>query len=122
MLQDGPDLDLYKNPLTLLRLGNWLIECCAESEDKNLLPMVLASLDETADTYLVAGLAPRYPRGIDTLESSRPVLNNFSVAFQHIANETGAKVRIDNFESSIIEIKKEDLSPFLEKLTLSGLL
>lgn len=122
VLQDGPDLDLYKNPLTLLRLGNWLIECCAESEDKNLLPMVLASLDEKADTYLVAGLAPRYPRGIDTLESSRPVLNNFSVAFQHIANETGAKVRIDNFESSIIEIKREDLSPFLEKLTLSGLL
>lgn len=44
------------------------------------------------------------------------------MAFQQITAETDAKVRIDNFESSIIEIRREDLSPFLEKLTLSGLL
>ncbi|CCD23293.1 DNA replication initiation factor CDC45 NDAI_0B02580 [Naumovozyma dairenensis CBS 421] len=122
VLQDGPDLELYRNPLTLLRLGNWLIECCAESEDKQLLPMVLASLDESTDTYLVAGLSPRYPRGLDTINTRKPILNNFSMAFQQITAETGAKVKIDNFESSIIEIRKDDLSPFLEKLTLSGLL
>ncbi|EJS42738.1 cdc45p [Saccharomyces arboricola H-6] len=122
VLQDGPDLDLYRNPLTLLRLGNWLIECCAESEDKQLLPMVLASVDENTDTYLVAGLTPRYPRGLDTMHTKKPILNNFSMAFQQITAETDAKVRIDNFESSIIEIRREDLSPFLEKLTLSGLL
>ncbi|CAI4046042.1 DNA replication initiation factor CDC45 SKDI_12G1530 [Saccharomyces kudriavzevii IFO 1802] len=122
VLQDGPDLDLYRNPLTLLRLGNWLIECCAESEDKQLLPMVLASIDEGTDTYLVAGLTPRYPRGLDTIHTKKPILNNFSMAFQQITAETDAKVRIDNFESSIIEIRREDLSPFLEKLTLSGLL
>lgn len=122
VLQDGPDLDLYKNPLTLLRLGNWLIECCAELEDKQLLPMVLASLDESTDTYLVAGLSPRYPRGLDSLQARKPILNNFSMAFQQITAQTGAKLKIDNFESSIIEIHREDLSPFLEKLTLSGLL
>lgn len=122
VLQDGPDLDLYRNPLTLLRLGNWLIECCAESEDKQLLPLVLASLNENTDTYLVAGLPPRYPRGLDTLQAKKHILNNFSMAFQHITAQTGARVRIDNFESSIIEIRREDLSPFLEKLTLSGLL
>ncbi|CUS25029.1 LAQU0S25e00298g1_1 [Lachancea quebecensis] len=121
-LQDGPDLDLYRNPLTLLRLGNWIIECCAEAEDRQLLPLVLASLDALTETYLVAGMAPRYPRGMDKLEAYKPILNNFHAAFQYIAAETGAKVRIDNFESSIIEIKKEDLSPFLEKLTFSGLL
>ncbi|KAM3160972.1 Cell division control protein 45 [Lachancea thermotolerans] len=121
-LQDGPDLDLYRNPLTLLRLGNWIVECCAEAEDRQLLPLVLASLDVATETYLVAGMAPRYPRGMDKLEAYKPILNNFHAAFQYIAAETGAKVRIDNFESSIIEIKKEDLSPFLEKLTLSGLL
>ncbi|KTB00334.1 Cell division control protein 45 [Nakaseomyces glabratus] len=122
VLREGPDLDLYRNPLTLLRLGNWLMECCAESEDKQLLPMVLASLDEATDTYLVAGLAPRYPRGLDMLQNRKPILNNFSMAFQQITAQTGAKVKIDNFESSIIEIKKADLSPFLEKLTLSGLI
>lgn len=121
VLQDGPDLVLYQNPLTLLRLGNWLIECCAESEDKQLLPMVLASLNEQTDTYLVAGLSPRYPRGLDTVNTKKPILNNFSMAFQQITTQTGAKVKIDNFESSIIEVSKDDLSPFLERLTLSGL-
>ncbi|AAS54560.1 AGR071Cp [Eremothecium gossypii ATCC 10895] len=122
VLQDGPYLSLYRNPLTLLRLGNWIIEYCAESDSKHLLPMVLAALDESTDTYIVAGMAPRYPRGMDNLQSSDLLLNNFSVSFQHIARETGAKVRIDNFESSIIEIRKDDLQPFLERLTLSGLL
>ena len=122
VLQDGPDLSIYQNPLTLLRLGNWLIECCAEAEDKQLLPMVLACLDEDTDTYLVAGLSPRYPRGLDNLKKKEPILNNFSMAFQQITAQTGAKVKIDNFESSIIEIRKDDLSPFLERLTLSGLL
>ncbi|KAG0659840.1 DNA replication initiation factor cdc45 [Maudiozyma exigua] len=122
VLQDGPDLSIYQNPLTLLRLGNWLIECCAEAEDKQLLPMVLACLDEDTDTYLVAGLSPRYPRGLDNLKKKEPILNNFSIAFQQITAQTGAKVKIDNFESSIIQIRKDDLSPFLERLTLSGLL
>ncbi|SCU90233.1 LADA_0F02674g1_1 [Lachancea dasiensis] len=122
VLQDGPDLELYRNPLTLMRLGNWILECCAESDDRQLLPLVLGSLDSSTEKYLVAGMAPRYPRGMDKLEASKPLLNNFSVAFQQIAAETGAKVRIDNFESSIIEIQRDDLSPFLEKLTLSGLL
>ena len=122
VLRDDPNLSLYQNPLTLMRLGNWLIECCAEAEDKQLLPMVLAALNETTDTYLVAGLTPRYPRGLDTALTKKPVMNHFSMAFQQITAQTGAKVKIDNFESSIIEIKRDDLSPFLEKLTLSGLL
>ncbi|EDO17718.1 hypothetical protein Kpol_1033p22 [Vanderwaltozyma polyspora DSM 70294] len=122
VLQDGPDLDLFTNPLTLLRLGNWLIECCAELEDKQLLPMVIASLNESTDTYLVAGLSPRYPRGLDNLMAKKPILNNFAMAFQQITAQTGAKLKIDNFETTIIEVHREDLSPFLEKLTLSGLL
>lgn len=122
VLQEGPDLYLYKNPLTLLRLGNWLIECCAEAESNQLLPLVLASLNAEADTYLVAGLPPRYPRGLDSMQAKEPILNNFSIAFQQITAQTAAKVKIDNFDSSIIEIRRDDLSPFLEKLTLSGLL
>ncbi|QEU62288.1 Cdc45 [Kluyveromyces lactis] len=123
VLQDGPDLHLYRNPLTLLRLGSWLIEYYAENDEKQLLPLVLATLDETSDTYLCAGIAPRYPRGLDILQQQQQkTLNNFTVAFQQIAAETGAKVRIDNFETSIIEIRKDDLQPFLERLTLSGLI
>ncbi|KAH3677648.1 hypothetical protein WICMUC_001751 [Wickerhamomyces mucosus] len=125
VLKDLPDIEMFKNPLILTRLGNWLLECCAEY-GKNLLPLVLASLDERTDTYLVVGLAPRYPRGGDKsiidVERSTTLLNTFSVAFQQVASSSGAKVRIDSFESTIMEIRKDDLAPFLEKLTLSGLI
>ena len=78
------------------------------------------------------GLAPKYPRGMDNSTKAKLLqlkdgttittrLNTFSVAFQQVANTSGAKVRIDSFDSSVIEIRKDDLSPFLEKLTLSGL-
>ena len=92
----------------------------------------------SSDTYLVIGLAPRYPRGMSnsekakllqeqsndkiTAESMTTHLNTFSVAFQQLSNTSGAKVRVDSFDSSIIEIRKDDLAPFLEKLTLSGLI
>lgn len=123
VLRDGPDYEMFRNPLILTRLGNWILESCAES-NKTLLPLVLAALDERTDTFLVVGLAPRYPRGRKTLEDldqNTTLLNTFSVAFQQVASTTGAKVRIDSFESSIIEIRKEDFQPFLERLALSGL-
>lgn len=123
VLRDGPDYEMFRNPLILIRLGNWILESCAES-NKTLLPLVLAALDESTDTFLVVGLAPRYPRGrknLEDIDQNTTLLNTFSVAFQQVAGTTGAKVRIDSFESSIIEIRKEDFQPFLEKLALSGL-
>ncbi|GME85230.1 unnamed protein product [Ambrosiozyma monospora] len=117
---------LFQNPLILAKLGNWILECCAEL-DNELLPLVIASLDEDADTYLVCGLPPKYPnmKGVaneaDFEQNRLTILNTFSLAFQQIATETGAKARIDSFESSLIELRKEDLSNFLEKLSLSGL-
>lgn len=124
----GSSQKLFQNPLILTKLGNWILEACAEM-DTPPVPLVIAALDRDTDTYLVCGLPPKYPnmRGIDTnreLEKqseSTTVLNTFSLAFQEIANSTGAKARIDSFESTIIEIRKEDLPLFLERLTLSGL-
>jgi len=43
--------------------------------------------------------------------------NRFGNAFQEVVRETGARVRMDSFEACVIEIKKEDLSGFLEKLS-----
>lgn len=44
-------------------------------------------------------------------------MNRFGNAFQEVVRETGARVRMDSFEACVIEIKKEDLSGFLEKLS-----
>lgn len=144
VLNDGsiPDLDIFNNPLMLSKLGGWLLENITEldfmNKNKSLKPLVAASLDVSSDTYLVIGLAPKYPRGMDqntraklaqqskgTNEDETTVttrLNTFSVAFQQLANVSGAKIRIDSFDSSVIEIRKDDLPPFLESLTLSGLI
>lgn len=148
VLHDGaiPDLAVFANPMILAKLGNWLLENINELEFLNykddgklglLKPLVVASLDVASDTYLVMGLAPRYPRGLDNSAKAKLAqkaghaadaaafttrLNTFSVAFQKVAASSGAKVRINSFDSSIIEIRRDDLSPFLEKLTLSGLI
>lgn len=143
VLNDGavPDLEIFINPLMLSKLGSWLIENLAELDfingNHSLKPLVVASLDASSDTYLVIGMAPRYPRGMSasekakllqetkndriTAESMTTRLNTFSVAFQQLSQTSGAKVRVDSFNSSVIEIRKDDLAPFLEKLTLSGL-
>lgn len=118
----GSNQKLFQNPLILTKLGNWILEACAEM-DRKPLPLVIASLDKDTNTYLVCGLPPkrRNLKGVEETQEKNTVLNTFSLAFQEVANSTGAKARIDSFESSIIEIRKEDLPPFLERLTLSGL-
>ena len=45
-------------------------------------------------------------------------LNRFGQAFQEVVDETAARVRIDSFEHSVVEVKKEDLAGFLEALSL----
>jgi cell division control protein 45 len=46
--------------------------------------------------------------------------NRFGIAFQEVVRETGARVRMDSFEACVIEVKKEDLSGFLEKLSMKA--
>lgn len=44
-------------------------------------------------------------------------LNRFGVAFQDVVAETNARVRIDSFEHCVVEVRKDDLSGFLESLS-----
>ena len=46
--------------------------------------------------------------------------NRFGNAFQEVVDETGARVRIDSFEHCVVEVKKEDLSAFLESLSMKA--
>lgn len=47
-------------------------------------------------------------------------LNRFGTAFQDVIAETNARVRIDSFEHCVVEVRKEDLSGFLESLSSKG--
>ncbi|KAF2800662.1 CDC45-like protein [Melanomma pulvis-pyrius CBS 109.77] len=46
--------------------------------------------------------------------------NRFGHAFQEVVRETNARVRMDSFEACVIEITKEDLSGFLERLSMKA--
>ncbi|KAK9247921.1 CDC45 family [Lipomyces tetrasporus] len=130
VLKDGPDLDLFSNPITLIRLASWVNECKAEQEDRQI-PMVMAALDRIRDTYTVVGLPARVLKqsanddgdeddlvGDDDEETTR---NSFGIAFQQVAKQTHARVRIDSFESSVVEVRKDDLTGFLEGMTVVGM-
>jgi cell division control protein 45 len=43
--------------------------------------------------------------------------NKFGNAFQEVVEETNARVRIDSFEHCVVEVKRADLSGFLESLS-----
>ncbi|KAL1303410.1 hypothetical protein AAFC00_006801 [Neodothiora populina] len=47
-------------------------------------------------------------------------LNRFGAAFQEVVDETNARVRIDSFEHSVVEVKRDDFSGFLEALSLKS--
>lgn len=46
--------------------------------------------------------------------------NRFGNAFQEVVDETNTRVRIDSFEHCVVEVKKEDLSGFLESLSMKA--
>ncbi|MCJ1398007.1 hypothetical protein MMC11_001204 [Xylographa trunciseda] len=46
--------------------------------------------------------------------------NRFGNAFQEVVDETNARVRIDSFEHCVVEVRKEDLSGFLESLSMKA--
>ena len=46
--------------------------------------------------------------------------NRFGNAFEEVALETNARVRIDSFEHCVVEVKKEDLGDFLESLSVKA--
>ena len=141
ILQDGANLHLFVHPDTLTRLGFWLIDALrdivseqhvrrmeekrerrrskGDTDDSDLsssivsLPFVLAALDAPRDVFTVVGIvgAPDYG---DVLK------NRFGLAFQDAAQISGARMRNDRFESSVLEVRRSDLMPFVEALHLKA--
>ncbi|WFC98739.1 DNA replication initiation factor cdc45 [Malassezia yamatoensis] len=140
VLQEGPQLNLFVHPDTLTRLGYWLIDALRDivteqnqrrafhkrdkqrngshSSGENTqtpsptsLPYVLAALDKSRDCYTVVGLVGASDYG----DIGR---NRFGLAFQEAAASSGARMRNDRFETSVLEVKRDDLLAFIETLHL----
>lgn len=76
------------------------------------LPFVLCALDATRDIYLVVGL-------IGSPEFGDVKRNRFGLAFQEAIRRSGSRSRTEGwFDTTAVEIRKEDLSGFVEQLHL----
>ena len=144
ILQEGPSLHLFVQPDTLTRLGYWLIDALRDivseqhakrmearrerrrrkgsSGDDTLdslssalttLPFVLAALDASRDVFVVVGI-------VGAAEYGDVAKNQFGLAFQDAAELSGARMRNDLFESSVLEVRRADLMPFVEALHLKA--
>ncbi|KAK9456284.1 CDC45 family [Dipodascopsis uninucleata] len=127
VLKDGPELELFRNPVTLSRLAIWVSECAAELDQKNL-PIVIAALDKEQDLFTVVGLPPRIVNSSDkdaeddeADEEETTGRNSFGFAFRDVAAKINATIQIDSFESAVVEVRREDLGGFLEGLTGIGI-
>nr|CAF06070.1 related to sna41 protein [Neurospora crassa] len=123
VVKDSPDATLFNHPGALTKLALWIGEALAEQEKEATggrlahggrgTPLVVASLDDKRGVYVVVDedeLDQELERGYG--------LNKFGTAFQDVVAETNARVRIDSFEHCVVEVKKEDLSGFLESLSM----
>lgn len=114
IVQDAPAIEVFYNPLSLQRLASWVSEGCAEIHSSNT-PFVLAVLNEPRDVYLVIGMGDHRSRDL-AIEDVMANHNHFGRQFQSTARAINAEVKVDAFESSIIEISRLDLPRFLEAL------
>jgi cell division control protein 45 len=115
VLRDGPDLPVFENPVALGKLAAW-VDLAIKEEEKQLskkkhLPFVIASLNTSADLFLVFG---KHSDG----GNQNLLRNRFGQAFHEVASENRARVRIDSFDTSVVEVRKADLASFLEGLGL----
>lgn len=114
IVQDAPAIEVFYNPLSLQRLASWVSEGCAEIHSSNT-PFVLAVLNEPRDVYLVIGMGGHRSRDF-AIEDVISNHNHFGRQFQATARAINAEVKIDAFESAIIEVSRLDLPRFLEAL------
>ncbi|EKM55473.1 uncharacterized protein PHACADRAFT_120929 [Phanerochaete carnosa HHB-10118-sp] len=123
VLTQGPDLALFAHPGVLSRLALWLVDALrdrlpgtvvvhARSRRKSL-PFVVACLNEKAGTYIVVGVTA-------ALDFGEVRKNEFGLAFLDAKERCNARTRHGSFDTSVIEINKDDLKVFLETMCETG--
>ncbi|XP_074212088.1 cell division control protein 45 homolog isoform X1 [Camelus bactrianus] len=116
LTEGTPDVSLFSKPASLSLLSRHLLKsfvCSVRSRTKNrrckLLPLVMAApLCVEQGTVTVVGIPP------ETDGSDRK--NFFGRAFEKAAEGTNSRTLHNHFDLSVIELKAEDRSKFLDAL------
>ncbi|XP_075072503.1 cell division control protein 45 homolog [Mixophyes fleayi] len=112
LMEGTPDVKMFSNPVSLCLLCKYLLKsfvCSTKNKRCKLLPLVLAApLDVEKGTVIMVGIPPE-------VESSDRK-NFFGRAFEKAAESTSSRTLHNQFDMSIIELRTEDRSKFLDAL------
>lgn len=111
-LKDTADTHLFLNTQALTKLAHFLVSHYKEKFPLKPRPFVLCALANDRDSYLVTAVDGT-PATTASGEVSR---NKFGSSFTKAAEKTNARVRHDGFETSIMEVEKDDIYKFMEYL------
>ncbi|XP_008575186.1 PREDICTED: cell division control protein 45 homolog isoform X2 [Galeopterus variegatus] len=112
LMEGTPDVILFSKPASLSLLSRNLLKsfvCSTKNRRCKLLPLVMAApLSMEQGTVTVVGIPP------ETDSSDRK--NFFGRAFEKAAESTNSRTLHNHFDLSVIELKAEDRSKFLDAL------
>ncbi|TKS78328.1 Cell division control protein 45 -like protein PORC-PI-1 [Collichthys lucidus] len=112
LMEGTPDVKLFSKPMALTLLCKYLLKAFVHSTRNKrckLLPLVMAApKDVEKGTVIVLGIPPE--------SETSDKKNFFGRAFEKAAESTSSRTLHDNFDTSIIELKTEDRSKFLDAL------
>ncbi|XP_010328809.1 cell division control protein 45 homolog isoform X1 [Saimiri boliviensis] len=112
LMEGTPDVMLFSRPVSLSLLSKHLLKsfvCSTKNRRCKLLPLVMAApLSMEHGTVTVVGIPP------ETDSSDRK--NFFGRAFEKAAESTSSRMLHNHFDLSVIELKAEDRSKFLDAL------
>ncbi|XP_060051101.1 cell division control protein 45 homolog isoform X1 [Erinaceus europaeus] len=112
LMEGTPDVMLFSKPASLSLLSRHLLKsfvCSTKNRRCKMLPLVMAApLSVEQGTVTVVGIPP------ETDSSDRK--NFFGRAFEKAAEGTNSRTLHNHFDLSVIELKAEDRSKFLDAL------
>eukprot|EP00457_Paulinella_chromatophora_P004477 gb/GEZN01004489.1/.p1 GENE.gb/GEZN01004489.1/~~gb/GEZN01004489.1/.p1 ORF type:complete len:584 (-),score=68.31 gb/GEZN01004489.1/:81-1832(-) len=110
IIEDSVDQDFFTHTLALSKLALFMVEAFKEQlyshrREPNK-PFVICAALPLRKTYLVVGVTG----------GGKNSRNSFGMAFHQATERCSARVKHDGFETSVIEVQKEDLKKFLDVL------
>ncbi|XP_040898437.1 cell division control protein 45 homolog [Toxotes jaculatrix] len=112
LMEGTPDVKLFSKSMALTLLCKYLLKAFVHSTRNKrckLLPLIMAApKDVEKGTVIVVGIPPE--------SETSDKKNFFGRAFEKAAESTSSRTLHDHFDTSIIELKTEDRSKFLDAL------
>lgn len=112
LMEGTPDVKLFSKPMALTLLAKYLLKSFVHSTRNKrckLLPLIMAApKDIEKGTVIVVGIPPE--------SEMSDKKNFFGRAFEKAAETTSSRTLHDHFDTSVIELKTEDRSKFLDAL------